>query len=81
MLDNKYAHAEALNSAKLVGLEEAARFLDVSKRSVQRFVKQGRLPALRLTSRLLKFRPEDISAFAAATSSVFLCPDSKGGRS
>ena len=57
-------HPEALVSAK-----EAARRLAVSRRTIDRLVAAGALPRVKVASRSVRFRPEDIEQFISARSS------------
>lgn len=49
---------------RLLTMVEAAERLDVSKRTVQKLVTAGDLPAVRI-SRIVRIRPEDLDAFVA----------------
>ena len=51
----------------LIGLAEAAELLDVSPRTLRRWVKAGRLPVTRLPSGRYKVALEDIERIAETT--------------
>lgn len=44
---------------------EAARELRMSRRGLGNLVSKGELPCVRISSRCVRFRPEDLRAFAA----------------
>ena len=49
---------------ELMKLSEVAKALKVSHKTVRRYVRQGKLPSpLRLSTRALRFRAEDIQKF------------------
>lgn len=49
----------------LLNPTEAAKALGVSKTTLWRLVKSGRLPAVRITSKILRFECEAIAAYVA----------------
>ena len=61
------------NSAILTKLE-AADYLKVSPRFIERAVRSGRLRAYKLGTKTIRFRLSDLAAFLAASSSLFLLP-------
>lgn len=48
-----------------VSIAEAAAQLAVHPRTLRRYIKEGRLPVLRLSPQIVRIRPEDISRFRA----------------
>ena len=50
-------------SEELLCVKEVARRLGVSTASVYRWAEEGSLPHVRLSSNILRFRAEDVSAF------------------
>jgi excisionase family DNA binding protein len=66
------ASAETHSNSALLTKEEVSKLLRVSTRYIERQVKIGRLPALRLSHNLVRFRPSDIESFMDSTCSVFL---------
>lgn len=48
----------------------AAQYVGLSKRTLARYIKSGRLVPHRLNSRVLRFRRSDLDAFLAGTSLV-----------
>ena len=64
MLDNNnHAQAEAFNSAKLLDIQAVATLLSVSQRTVQRLTKAGRIRALKLSSKILRYSKADILSY------------------
>ncbi len=47
---------------KLVSIEAAANYLDVSQRTVRRWIADGKLPAQRVGDRLIKVDQADVAA-------------------
>jgi len=52
-------------TTRLLSPREAADLLGVSIVSIRRYYTAGRLRATRIGPKLVKFRPEDLEAFAA----------------
>jgi excisionase family DNA binding protein len=50
---------------KLLSYEETARMLGVSRETVYRYQRAGRLPAIRLSSRTVRFRYTDVTVLVA----------------
>jgi excisionase family DNA binding protein len=48
---------------------EVAAMLGISKVTLYRYVKAGKIPAVRLSSHSFRFRPEDIDALIAEVTS------------
>lgn len=46
--------------SRLMGMEAAARFLDISPRTLRRWVREGRIRAYRVGPRLVRFSPADL---------------------
>lgn len=53
------------HDSPLLSIPEAAARLGVHPNSVRRWYKSGRLKGWRLGPKLIRFRPEDLEAFAA----------------
>lgn len=49
---------------RFYSLEQSATYLDVTVKTVRRWIAEGRLPAYRLGDRLLKVDIADLDAFA-----------------
>jgi excisionase family DNA binding protein len=47
---------------ELIGLQEAADQLDVSYRTIRRYIAQGRINAVRIGPRLLKVAADDVES-------------------
>jgi excisionase family DNA binding protein len=69
---NNNANAEA-NSARLLTKADVAALLQVSPRTVERFVRLGRLRALKLSHNLIRFQRADVELFINSAGSLFLC--------
>jgi excisionase family DNA binding protein len=54
----------------LLTLEEVAKALQVSVRSVRRYIDSGQLKATRVGTRLLRVRPSDLEAFLSSDKSA-----------
>jgi excisionase family DNA binding protein len=50
---------------ELLGVREVARRLGVSTATVYRWASEDTLPSFRLSSNILRFRPEDMAAVVA----------------
>jgi len=48
---------------KLITLKEAAKLLSISPEEVERWVREGRLPAFQICGEYLRFRREEIERF------------------
>ena len=48
---------------KLYTIKEVAEFMDVSKRTVRRYIEEGFLPAYKLGDRLIKISKDDLNEF------------------
>jgi excisionase family DNA binding protein len=53
-------------SAELLGVRDVARRLGVSTATVYRWAEEGTLPHVRLSSNILRFRPQDVAEFIAS---------------
>ena len=66
---NERAASEAAEAEALLDTEEAARMLGISPRTVQGWVRQRRIPYVKLSegrTGLTRFRPADLRAWIAA---------------
>jgi excisionase family DNA binding protein len=75
MPSHESAPAETRTNSALLTKEEVAKLLRVSTRTIERFVRTGRLPALKLSSKITRFQRANVEAFMASTGSLFLCPE------
>jgi len=57
-------------SAPLVKIDEAAEFLCVSPRTIVRLVAAGKIPAVKISARCIRFDLEDLRAFAQSRKGV-----------
>ena len=48
---------------KLLSTQEAADILGVHVQTVRQYIKRGELPAVKISPRLYKIRPEDLERF------------------
>lgn len=48
------------NSLRLLKISEVSKILGVSKRTVYNYVKEGKLPCVKLSNRALRFRETDL---------------------
>jgi excisionase family DNA binding protein len=71
------ASADA-NSATLTK-NQVALLLQVSPRTIERLVSTGRLSALKLSSKIIRFRRTAIETFMDSTRSAFFVPKSRQG--
>ncbi|MGH7297959.1 MAG: helix-turn-helix transcriptional regulator [Polyangiaceae bacterium] len=55
-----------MSESDYVTIAEVAKRFRVSKRTVERWVKTGRLPAIQLGERLVRIRQEDVDRLAVA---------------
>jgi excisionase family DNA binding protein len=51
-----------MSAVELMGWQPTAKLLGVSQRQLQRLVKDGVVPNVRLGYRTVRFRPDDIAA-------------------
>ncbi|MGB9892741.1 helix-turn-helix transcriptional regulator [Thermodesulfovibrio yellowstonii] len=50
----------AENSLRLLKISEVSKILGISKRTVYNYVKEGKLPCVKLSNRTLRFRETDL---------------------
>lgn len=48
------------NSLRLLKISEVSKILGISKRTVYNYVKEGKLPCVKLSNRALRFRETDL---------------------
>jgi excisionase family DNA binding protein len=72
------ASAETHSNSALLTKDEVAKQLQVSTRYIERQVKIGRLPALKLSHNLTRFRRADVDSFLESSCSVFLLSGKAG---
>jgi excisionase family DNA binding protein len=60
------------NSAPLLTKEEVSKLLSVSTRHIERQVRAGRLRALKLSHKIVRFSRRDLDAFIASSASFFV---------
>ena len=70
----------ALSKHRLLDFDEVAEFLNVSRPTLYRLIRSGRLRSYKVGGRW-KFRPEEIEAFLAARSNIPSPPAHPGGDS
>jgi excisionase family DNA binding protein len=63
---------EAVSNSAILNKQEVAALLKVSPRYVERQVRSGRLRALRLSHKVIRFLRRDVDAFLASTASFFI---------
>jgi excisionase family DNA binding protein len=69
MATQKQPHREAVNSAILTK-QQAAEYLQVTPRYIERQIKAGRLRAYKQTGKLWRVRRSDLDAFLESGASI-----------
>lgn len=61
----KYCEGKAMNEPleRLLSTREVADILGVHVQTVRQYIRQGELPAIKMSPRLYKVRPEDLERF------------------
>lgn len=67
------AESVSSNSATILTKKEAAAYLKVSTRYLEREIRSGRLRAFKPTTKLVRFKRKDLDSFLESGSSLFLC--------
>jgi excisionase family DNA binding protein len=55
-------HPPKANHRAYVGIPEAATYLDVTPKTIRRYIAEGRLPAYRLGDRVVRIKVADLDA-------------------
>jgi excisionase family DNA binding protein len=55
-------HPPKANHRAYVGIPEAATYLDVTPKTIRRYIAEGRLPAYRLGDRIVRIKVADLDA-------------------
>jgi excisionase family DNA binding protein len=72
------AHAKSsaeTHSATLLTKQELSQLFKVSTRHIERLVSTGRLPALKLSSKIIRFKRADVESFMDSAGSLFVFPE------
>jgi excisionase family DNA binding protein len=76
-MNSRTATPADCTSAKLLTKHDLAELLGISHRSVERLVKAGRIRAIKLSHKIIRFCKADVETFLASVGSICFKGDSR----